>query len=285
MGQSIFQYTVNALAAMGHRPAKKFGQNFLVDMNVVEKFVRFAGLEEGDNVVEIGPGLATVSREILRYGAKLFAIELDGRLFQFLRDTCGGNKNFNLMRGDAVEFPIAALDETCTNYKIVASLPYAISSPWLESLLECAHLPQSISLIIQLDAANRFLAPHGTKSFGPMSIFLQSAYRKVAAHKISRNSFYPIPGVDSTMIFLAKKEAPFLFSRETKRKIRDIFTNRRKQMGKVSRGHGPSVESWLNGNKIPPSARPEQIPLEAWQDFQVVTTFSSCRWPEMNKFL
>jgi 16S rRNA (adenine1518-N6/adenine1519-N6)-dimethyltransferase len=180
------------------------------------------------------------------------------------------------MRGDAVEFPIAALDQTCANYKIVASLPYAISSPWLESLLECAHLPQSISLVIQLDAANRFLAPHGTKSFGPMSIFLQSAYRKVAAHKISRNSFYPIPGVDSTMIFLAKKEVPFLFSQETKRKIRDIFTNRRKQIGKAAREHGLGVEPWLGRNKILPSARPEQISIEVWQDFEAFATFSSC---------
>jgi 16S rRNA (adenine1518-N6/adenine1519-N6)-dimethyltransferase len=268
MGQSIFQYTVSALAAMGHRPTKKLGQNFRVDMNVVEKFVRYAGLEKGDSVVEIGPGLATVPREMLRYGANLFAIDLDGRLFQFLWDTYGGDKNFNLMRGDAVEFPTAALDKTYTNCKIVASLPYAISSPWFESLLECAHLPQSISLIMQLDAANRFLASHVTKSFGPMSIFLQSAYRKVAAHKISRNSFYPIPGVDSTMIFLAKKEAPFLFSREAKRKIRDIFTNRCKQIGKSSREYGFNVEFWLDKNKILSSARPEQIPIEAWQDFQ-----------------
>jgi 16S rRNA (adenine1518-N6/adenine1519-N6)-dimethyltransferase len=253
---------------VGHRPIKKFGQNFLVDANVVEKFVRSAELNEGDSVVEIGPGLATVSREILKYGVKLFAIELDGKLFRFLSETCGGDKNFNLMRGDAVKFPVAALDRACTNYKIVASLPYAISSPWLESLLECEHLPQSISLIIQLDAANRFLAPHGTKSFGPMSIFLQSAYERAAACKISRNSFHPIPGVDSTMLFLVKKAAPFLFSLEIRRKIREIFTNRRKQVEKISRERGFAIGPWLDKNKISPRTRPEQIPLEAWQDFQ-----------------
>jgi 16S rRNA (adenine1518-N6/adenine1519-N6)-dimethyltransferase len=123
---------------------------------------------------------------------------------------------------------------------------------------------------MQLDVANRFFAPHGTKLFGPISIFLQSAYHKIATHKISRNSFYPVPGVDSTMIFLMKKAEPFLFSRETKRKIRAIFTNRRKQIEKASLKHGISVGSWLDRNKILPNFRPEQISVEAWQDFQAV---------------
>jgi 16S rRNA (adenine1518-N6/adenine1519-N6)-dimethyltransferase len=268
VGQSLFKYTVDTLAAIGHKPIKKFGQNFLVDANVVDKFVRSSGLNEGDIVVEIGPGLATVSKEILKYGAKLFAVELDKKLFRFLSETCGDDKNFNLMRGDAVKFPIAALGKACTNYKVVASLPYAISSPWVESLLECEHLPQSIALIIQLDAANRFLATHGTKSFGPMSIFLQSVYGKAAAHKISRNSFHPVPSVDSTILFLVKKAKPFLFSWETRQKIREIFTNRRKQVEKIARERGLDIGPWLDKNKIPPHARPEQIPLEAWQDFQ-----------------
>lgn len=265
---SLFKYTIDTLASLGHRPTKKFGQNFLVDANVVEKFVRSAGLKIGDNVVEIGPGLATVSEEILKCGAKLFAIELDKRLFKFLEEKYRGNENFNPMNGDAVEFPIAALDKKCRSYKIVASLPYAISSPWLESLLQCENLPESMAIIIQLDAANRFLAPHGTKSFGPTSIFLQSAYAKVALCKVARNSFYPVPAVDSAMLFLAKKEQPFLFSREVKRVIREIFTNRRKQISKIANECNLSIGEWLHRNKIPSKARPEQVPVGTWQDFQ-----------------
>ncbi|MDR1255586.1 MAG: 16S rRNA (adenine(1518)-N(6)/adenine(1519)-N(6))-dimethyltransferase RsmA [Puniceicoccales bacterium] len=265
---SLFKYTVDTLAALGHRPTKKFGQNFLVDGNVVEKFVRSAGVKRGDRVVEIGPGLGTVSAEILKCGAELFAIELDRRLFGFLEKSFGGNENFFPMNGDAVKFPIAALDSSCEDYKIVASLPYSISSAWLDALLQCENLPLSVALIVQLDAANRFLAQQGTKSFGPASIFLQSAYVKVAMCRIGRNSFHPVPAVDSTMLFLKRKERPFLFPQATRQIIRKIFTHRRKQISKIAAGHGILLDPWLGENGLPSTVRPEQIPIGAWQNFQ-----------------
>jgi 16S rRNA (adenine1518-N6/adenine1519-N6)-dimethyltransferase len=256
---------------MGCNPVKKFGQNFLVDRNVVEKFVRLAVLEAGDNVVEIGPGLAMVSDEILKYGTKLSAIELDSRLFNFLAAKYERNRNVSIMKGNAVKFPIATLDKSNTkfqNYKIVSNLPYAISSAWFEALLRCYNLPESISIIIQLDTAERFLAQSGTKLFGPISIFLQSAYTKIAAHKISKNSFYPPPSVDSIMLFLAKREHPVTFSLEVRKTIRRIFTNRRKQIAKISNELEVNMEDWLKRNKISPNTRPEQIGIEAWQNFE-----------------
>ncbi|MDR0715193.1 MAG: 16S rRNA (adenine(1518)-N(6)/adenine(1519)-N(6))-dimethyltransferase RsmA [Puniceicoccales bacterium] len=264
---SLFKYTVDTLTALRCRSTKKFGQNFLIDKNVVEKFVHSAGLSSGDNVVEIGPGLGTVSEEILRHGTNLFAIELDRRLFGFLKEKYGASENFNLMHGDAIKFPIAALSGECEDYKVVASLPYAISSPWMEALLRCENLPKSLALVIQFDTANRFLAKHGTKSFGPISIFLQSAYVKVSMCNIARNSFHPAPAVDSVMLFLARKEKPYLFLSEIRQAIRKIFGTRRKQISRIANECGFSLDAWLKANEISPSARPEQIPLDAWQSF------------------
>ncbi|MDR0595452.1 MAG: 16S rRNA (adenine(1518)-N(6)/adenine(1519)-N(6))-dimethyltransferase RsmA [Puniceicoccales bacterium] len=264
---SLFKYTVDTLTALGCRPTKKFGQNFLIDKNLVKKFVHSTDLGLGDNVVEIGPGLGTVSEEILKHGTKLFAVELDRRLFGFLKEKYGANENFNLMHGDAVKFPIAALSGKCKDYKVVASLPYAISSPWIEALLRCENLPKSLALIIQLDAANRFLARHGTKSFGPISIFLQSTYVKISMCNIARNSFHPAPAVDSVMLFLARKEKPYLFLPETRQVIRKIFGTRRKQISRIANECGFGFGAWLKANEISPSARPEQIPLDAWQNF------------------
>jgi 16S rRNA (adenine1518-N6/adenine1519-N6)-dimethyltransferase len=266
MGLSLFKRTIDALAAMHHKPTKKLGQNFLVDENVVEKFVRIAGLATGDSVVEIGPGLGAISTEILKYGAKLFAIELDSKLFEFLSAYLEGNGNFSPMSGDAVAFPAASLPTGCRDYKIVANLPYAISSPWFDAILCRENLPESIAVIVQLDAANRFLAQHGTKAFGPMAIFLQSAYDKTAMRRISRNSFHPSPDVDSAMLFLTRRECPFVFPQRTRQIIREIFTNRRKQIAKISAEHGLDLVDWLARNGIAPRARPEQIAIKFWQD-------------------
>jgi 16S rRNA A1518/A1519 N6-dimethyltransferase RsmA/KsgA/DIM1 with predicted DNA glycosylase/AP lyase activity len=99
-------------------------------------------------------------------------------------------------------------------------------------------------------------------------IFLQSAYAKVTLSKVARNSFYPVLDVDSTTLFLAKKEHPFLFSREVKWVIQEIFTNRRKQISKLAAERNLSIEKWLDRNKFSSKAHPEQVPVGAWQDFQ-----------------
>lgn len=249
MNISLLQQTLGKLKLLGHTPTKRFGQNFLIDQNVVEKFVRLADIHDGDTVAEVGPGLGTVSDEILSYGAKLHAIELDKRLFNFLCEKYSKQPKFHIMNGDAVEYPIADLDNHLFNknvaneddflsknspssvqYKIVASLPYSISSAWFDALLDRPILPVSVSVIIQIDAANQFLAASGTKSFCPTSIFIQSAFSKIAMHKIARGAFYPVPGVDSVMLFLKKKQDGIIFDMQAKQLVRSIFQTRRKQI-------------------------------------------------------
>ncbi len=268
MSTSLFQATINNLKSLNHTPTKKFGQNFLIDKNIVEKFVRSSELSANDIVVEIGPGLGTVSEEILSYNVNLHAIELDGRLFHFLQTKYDKHPNFHIMSADAVLYPIADLDTECSSYKVVASLPYAISSAWFDAILSLKHLPSTISVIIQLDAANRFLAKHNTKLFCPLSIFLQSAFTKAAMFKISKNSFYPIPKVDSVILFLKRKPDIFIFSEQAKTIIRTLFNTRRKQISTIVKEQNLNIDQWLERNNIPPHFRPEQIDLLTWQKLE-----------------
>lgn len=134
-GQFTPTRTAEILRSLGHVPSKKLGQNFLVDPNIVRKSLELAGVEQGDCVVEVGPGLGTLTGALLSRGAIVYAVELDKSMCAHLRSYFAGEKNFSLLNADAVDFPLAGLPENCGDFKIVANLPYAISTPWLDAVL------------------------------------------------------------------------------------------------------------------------------------------------------
>ncbi|MDR2377271.1 MAG: 16S rRNA (adenine(1518)-N(6)/adenine(1519)-N(6))-dimethyltransferase RsmA [Puniceicoccales bacterium] len=253
------------------RPKKSLGQNFLVDSNIVRKSLAMAEVGASDTVVEIGPGLGTLTQGILESGAELFAVEYDGRLCAHLEKSLGQTygERFHLLRGDAVAFPVAEKPEG-RDYKVVANLPYAISTPWMDALLGQMVLPSRLVVLLQREAAERFLAPVGTKALGPIALLLQSAYDKVEAHPVSSHCFFPEPAVDSILLSLSLKPEPFRFSRGTKLLLRRLFTQRRKQLGHLMAQYLPPAlaTTWsdlLRRNGHSPMARPEEIPVELWQ--------------------
>ena len=263
---SILQNTLSLLEELGHTPQKKLGQNFLIDENVVQKFLKLADAKTGDTVVEVGPGLAVLTQNLLEIGVDLFAVEYDKRLSAHLANRFFGIRNFHLLTGDAVDFPTAGLNKDCTDDKIISSLPYSISSPWFDNVLKLQNLPTSIALVIQLETADRFCAKLNTKAYCPMSIFLQSAYDKTNFQPISEKSFFPIPDVESAMVFFQKKPDAFVFSKSQKNIIRQLFTHRRKQIGgMIKRMEVPALSDWMIAQNIDPMARPAQISIETWQ--------------------
>ena len=150
------------LAELGHRPNRKLGQNFLVDGNIVLKSLQLAGVAAGDCVVEIGPGLGTLTGALLDAGAEVWAVEFDPRLHSHLVATLvpRANGRLHLLHGDAVEHPCAARPADSRPFKIVANLPYSISTPWLDRVLG-GPLPERMVLMVQREAADRFLAAPG----------------------------------------------------------------------------------------------------------------------------
>lgn len=260
--------TRKLLEQLGHRPKRKLGQNFLIDGNIVRKSLELAKVEADDHIVEIGPGLGTLTHALLAAGAKVYAVEMDKTLGAYIGET---EKNFkgqlDLVRGDALDHPLGNLPESVTEFKIVANLPYAISTPWMAAVLE-SRLPQVMTLMLQKEAAQRYAAQVGGKQFGSISIILQAAYDILPGHDVSGSCFYPKPDVGSTLLHLRLKKKPYLFSLSGRKLIREVFQQRRKQISSLLKQSKRDLSTtWLHNLEslaIAANARPEQIDVEQW---------------------
>jgi 16S rRNA (adenine1518-N6/adenine1519-N6)-dimethyltransferase len=280
--------TRELLARLGHLPKRYLGQNFLVDGNIVRKSLELAEVHAGDAVVEIGPGLGTLTVALLEAGADVWAVEKDRTLHAHLETELVARfpASFHLLEGDAVEYPLAGLrspngDSTAIGsnpndgsersrnvpeFKIVANLPYAIATPWLDAVLS-GPLPTRMVLMLQQEAAQRYAAKPGSKSFGAISVFLQAAFDIGPGHKVAASCFFPRPEVESHLLNLGRKSHPFVFPPMAKTLIRACFQQRRKQIGALLRARLPDDPRWrelLYAHGLSDQSRPEAIPVSFW---------------------
>jgi len=274
-----FSATRDLLASLGHQPKRFLGQNFLVDGNIVRKSLELAEVRAGDTVVEVGPGLGTLTTALLEAGAEVWAVEKDRSLHEHLESTLLNPAvhpdfavRFHLLEGDAVEHPLAALptERATAGFKIVANLPYAIATPWLDGVLS-GPLPTRLVLMLQQEAAQRYAAQPGTKSFGAISVFLQAAYETAPGHKVGPGCFHPRPDVDSYLINLVRRPVPYVFTAAVKTIVRACFQQRRKQIGALLRNHAPAhataARELLLAHGLSEQARPEELPVAWWIQF------------------
>ena len=261
------------LEELEHFPNKKLGQNFLVDGNIVRKSVEMAEIDASSNIVEVGPGLGTLTRAILSTGANVWAVERDSTLAAHIREhVLPEQPNLHLTEGDCLDHPLAQLPDELAQaeagFKIIANLPYAVSTPWMDAVIS-GPLPQRMVLMLQKEAADRYVANHGSKAFGAISIFLQSVYTAHSKHLVSAKCFHPAPKVDSALLRLDLKPDAVHFSKPARDCIRRIFTQRRKQLRPLCK-RDPQAEAWawfqtLEAKGIKPTIRPEELPTEHWQ--------------------
>jgi 16S rRNA (adenine1518-N6/adenine1519-N6)-dimethyltransferase len=269
------------LAQLAVTPRPRLGQNFLTDGNIVRKSLELASLAPGDTVVEVGPGLGTLTHALLEAGAYVFAVEIDRALAARLRETLGSAypAAFHLLEADAVDEPRAGLpvDHPTSahgTFKVVANLPYAVSTPWLDALLS-GPLPERLVLMLQRETAARFTAPPSTADRGAISIFTEAAYERLPGHPVSRRCFYPAPAVDSVLLSLRRRPAARAFSPVSKKWIRQLFTHRRKQLGALARllaeqfaelAASSTLQPLNPSTSSPPAAVPAQLAtiLPAW---------------------
>lgn len=263
--------TTRLLRQLEHRPNKKLGQNFLVDGNLVQKSLRMADLPEGVPVLEIGPGLGTLTEKLLSSGHPVYAVEIDRRLEKHLRQSLVHyleSDQLDLLRADAVKSPLGNLPEQIHQYAVVANLPYAISSAWFEGVLGSGKLPIRMVMMLQKEAAERMLARPGTKEFNALSIFLQSCYQPSGTHPVPGQCFYPAPSVDSVLLRMDRLPQPIEFSKSARELVRRIFTQRRKQIGSlIKKEPEPIIEvmqGWLAEEGLCPTLRPEKIEVGQW---------------------
>ena len=263
--------TREILHQIEHVPNKKLGQNFLIDGNIVRKSIELAEIDSTSLVVEIGAGLGTLTQAILDTGAHLWAIERDPKLSAYLRSSLLENApKCCLSQGDCLEEPLAGLTVSgkSKDFKIIANLPYAVATPWMNLILSKL-LPSRMVLMLQKETADRYAADPGSKTFGAISVFLQSSFSLHSSHLVKGTCFLPIPKVDSVLMRLDQKENPVHFSDPAKECIRRIFTHRRKQLGAIcKRESNPQISAWFDSllnSGISPTVRPEALPIDCWQ--------------------
>ena len=264
--------TRDLLARLSHMPKKWLGQNFLIDGNIVRKSLELGEVKSGDTVVEVGPGLGTLTRTLLCAGADLYAVEADRTMHFHLTESLLPRfpKTFHLKEGDAVDFPRAGLtDATDGSFKVIANLPYAISTPWMDAICAGPH-PSMMVLMLQREAADRLTADVGTGHWSAVTAQVHLAFEKIKVHPVPAQSFNPPPKVDSCLLVLRRRPDAKRLSQRAREVARMLFTQRRKQVGSAAKKlfpDAPDVAAWLADLPrygLTSLARPETIPAEAW---------------------
>ncbi len=264
--------TRDLLARLSHMPKKWLGQNFLIDGNIVRKSLELGEVKAGDKVVEVGPGLGTLTRTLLCAGVDLYAVEADRTMHFHLTESLLPRfpRTFHLTEGDAVDVPRAGLvDAVDGSFKVVANLPYAISTPWMDAICAGPH-PSMMVLMLQREAAERLTAEVGTGHWSAVTAQVHLAFDKIKVHPVPAQSFNPPPKVDSCLLVLRRRQDARRLSPRAREVARMFFTQRRKQVGSSAKNlfpDAPDVAAWLADLPkygLTSLARPETIPAEAW---------------------
>ncbi|MEJ2216596.1 MAG: 16S rRNA (adenine(1518)-N(6)/adenine(1519)-N(6))-dimethyltransferase RsmA [Gemmatimonadota bacterium] len=217
------------------RAKRSLGQNFLVDPNIQKKIVQALDPHPNDTVVEIGPGHGALTRHLAGRVARLVAIELDDDLAAALREEYAGREDVDIRHADALDMDLDQLAPSPETLRVVGNIPYNITSPLLFHLLEQSP-PVCVVLMVQKEVADRITAAPGSKTFGALSVGVQTAARVEALFRVGRGAFRPTPAVDSAVIRLLP--GPRL-SRSDARDLRTLtrvaFGQRRKQFQKILR--------------------------------------------------
>jgi 16S rRNA (adenine1518-N6/adenine1519-N6)-dimethyltransferase len=259
------------LAARGIRPRKARGQHFLVDPRVRDAIVAAAGVEPGDTVVEIGPGTGALTEALLRRGASVLAVELDQELASALSAGLGRSSALTVWVADALRFDFAGhLGEHPARgrMRVVANIPYYITSPLILRLLRCRELFATLHLTVQREVAERIGAGPGSKAYGALTLACQyyAEARRVLA--IPRAAFHPIPQVDSALVRFDLLDAPRVGVGSPERLFRVIraaFGQRRKTLRNALHGGGwplTALEAALRACGIGGQRRGETLTLE-----------------------
>ena len=209
-------------------PAKNKGQNFLFDESVVEHIISSANIVKTDNILEIGPGLGVLTEHLVNQAGSVVAVELDKKLLDFLKNKYRYVTNLNIVEGDILKIDLNAL-KLPTSYKIVANLPYNITSNFIRNFLETEYPPSEMVIMIQKEVAQRIVAKKGEMSL--LSLSVQFYAEPEILFEVNRKSFWPSPKVDSAVIRIKLKNEPDFHDPKLFFKVAKIgFSAKRKQL-------------------------------------------------------
>lgn len=238
------QNTIEILQKYNFNFQKKFGQNFLIDEHVLDKIIRAAEITKNDYVLEIGPGIGTMTQYLACAAREVTAVEIDRALIPILEDTLKEYDNVSIINEDILKVDIAALAKEKNGgrpIKVVANLPYYITTPIIMGLFE-SHVPlESITVMVQKEVADRMQVGPGTKDYGALSLAVQYYAEPYIVANVPPNCFMPRPAVGSAVIRLTRHQKPPVEVMDEKlmfRLIRASFNQRRKTLANGLKNSG-----------------------------------------------
>jgi len=271
---SLFTETKSLCQKYGFYPSRRRGQNFLIDEKVLEKIILAADLQKDDLVLEIGPGLGVLTRELAGRVKKVFSVEIDKKLIKILERELKEFKNIEIIEGDILKIPNFKFQISNLTYKLIANLPYNITSAVLRKFLEEKPKPKLLVVMVQKEVGERICAGPGKMSL--LSLAVQFYGQPERVDYISKKSFWPEPEVDSAILRITTLEdtearcrlTPKISEKEFFRIARIGFSSRRKQL-QNNLAHGLKIENEkikkiLLKLKINPLARAEDLSVCDW---------------------
>ena len=257
------------LYAEGLRPRKSLSQNFLTDPDALDAIVAAAELQPGDRVVEIGPGLGVLTRRLLAAGASVTAVEVDPKLAAWLRGELGALPAFDLIEADALTLHPRDLSGE-GDYKVVANIPYHITSPLLHAFLGAEAPPERIVILVQAEVAERVASPPGGMSY--LSVFSKDAATAEIVASVPAAAFEPAPEVDSAVLRLLRRPEPVVAAGdERERFIRVVQAGFRERRKKIHNGLGrqlgivrEELDAAFATCGIDSERRPQTLSVEEW---------------------
>ena len=271
--------TIEILQKYNFNFQKKFGQNFLIDPHVLEKIIAAAEVTEEDCVLEIGPGIGTMTQYLAEHAREVIAVEIDKMLIPILEDTLSAYDNVTVINEDILKMDINRIAEERNGgrpIKVVANLPYYITTPIIMGLFESGVPLKSITIMVQKEVADRMQVGPGTKEYGARALAVQYYARPQIVANVPPNCFMPRPNVGSAVIRLDRYEKPPVEVHDEKLMfaiIRAVFNQRRKTMVN-SLGNAPelhldkeTVLEVLKEMGETPTVRGETFTLEKFAEF------------------
>lgn len=261
----------NILGKYGLQPNKRLGQNFLISQKALRKIIESAELKKDDVILEIGPGIGTLTQELAKKVKKVFAIEKDSGMREILEETLKNFKNVEVIIGDALETENTQYKILNTNYKIVANLPYYITSPVIKKFLETENPPELMVLMVQKEVGQRICAKPPNMSL--LAVSVQFYAKPEIIGYAPKTAFWPSPKVDSAIIkiFDIKNQKSKVHIKNQKLFFliaKAGFAHPRKQIignlsGKLNLER-KTVEKWLQKSNIKPEQRAETLEIRDW---------------------
>ena len=256
------------LSSAGTEPRHRFGQNFMIDQNLVRIVADAGELSADDTVIEVGPGTGTLTEELLARAGRLIAVEIDRNLAAMLREHYASNSKFELIEGDALSSKHALNAQLLERIavgprpahphtKLVANLPYNIASPLvIELLLAGVDL---LAFTVQKEVADRLRASADSDAYGPLTVMAQMLSDVELLRTLPPQAFWPAPKIDSALVRMRRNDRLGAIARNFSRFVHQIFSARRKTLRKALSNAGFDADDALKELSIDPQLRPENL--------------------------